>query len=201
LRRDVCFAPGERTYDVRHPGDRSRPDGRPAKALKQCAPGSSYLRRKHLTRFADPPLKDSRRAAATVASAEAGGQSHHELAAQPGRPFGFAGAGFSGAQVEPRLIRVVPKIVRRRLGDALFFSYRTTGASAEELIIRFETPLSVRPARSSHPIRTMEPSVFGELSRFLLSEFQERIKFTVHSIPHCVRADLIEKSVGIGIRK
>jgi hypothetical protein len=51
-------------------------------------------------------------------------------------------------------------------------------------------------ARSSHPIRNMEPSV-GELSRFLLPEFKEGIKFTVHSTSATCRADLVGKGVGM----
>jgi hypothetical protein len=42
---------------------------------------------------------------------------------------------------------------------------------------------------------------FGELSRFLLPEFEESIKFTVHHAAWCVQADLVEKKCRYGIGK
>ena len=71
---------------------------------------------------------------------------------------------------------------------------RLSEASAGATLIK--TPLSVRLGRSSHPVRNPEQSFFGELSRFLLPEFEDGINFTVHPLALCVQADLVEKSVG-----
>jgi hypothetical protein len=45
-----------------------------------------------------------------------------------------------------------------------------SGLELSDVDVEIGDRISVRPARSSHPIRNMDP-IFGEPSRFLLPEF------------------------------
>ena len=60
------------------------------------------------------------------------------------------------------------------------------------------TPLSVRPARSSHPIRNVDPNVFLKNDReFCCPNFKKVLSLLYTPSRTAYGADLVEKSVGM----
>ena len=76
---------------------------------------------------------------------------------------------------------------------------RLSEASAMTLTRSFDLRLRYRFSPQDHRIQfeTWNRVFFGELSRFLLPEFKDSIKFTVHPTRTTCRADLVEKGVGM----
>jgi hypothetical protein len=104
--------------------------------------------------------------------------------------------------VNHRTVRQLARIfgsISRPLMPGRLMSERIGLSEASAMTLK----LHYRFGPEGHRIQfeTRNKVFFGELSRFLLPEFEESIKFTVHPAAWCVQADLVEKKCRYGIGK